>query len=73
MVGIFPGAPHHDYVPHLFKCKQGQNKGVTSTNKPFDIYVETKSAWYKLPWGQGFEKWIVKIFVTFIKLLQNKK
>ena len=40
-----------------------------STNKPFGIYMETRSAWYKLPWGQGFEKWIVEIFLMFIKLL----
>ena len=37
------------------------------------FYLETRSPWYKLPWGQGFEKWIVKIFLMFIKLLQNKK
>ena len=37
------------------------------------FYLETRSPWYKTPWGQGFEKWIVKRFLMFIKLLQNTK
>ena len=44
-----------------------------STNRTLVILLGNQKSLVQTTWGQGFEKWIVKIFLMFIKLLQNTK